>query len=67
MVSQRSRLCLYRFGNMMEGADISVYDTGGKILGSSTAINGNANIAIPQTDKIAIVKIGNKAVKVSLK
>ena len=50
-----------------EGADISVYDTGGKILGSSTAINGNANIAIPQTDKIAIVKIGNKAVKVSLK
>lgn len=54
------------FSGVPEGADISVYDIGGKILGSSTALNGNANIAIPQTDKIAIVKIGDRIVKVRL-
>lgn len=50
-----------------EGADISVYDTSGRELGNAIAINGKAKIAMPKTDKIFIVKIGDKTVKVSLK
>lgn len=50
-----------------EGAAISVYDTSGRQLGTSTATNGTAKILMPKTDKTVIVKIGEKAVKVSLK
>ena len=50
-----------------EGADISVYDTSGRELGNVIAVDGKAKIAMPKTDKIAIVKIGDKAVKVGLK
>jgi len=50
-----------------EGAAISVYDTSGRQLGNSTAKNSSAKITIPNTSKIAIIKIGDKSVKVSLK
>lgn len=50
-----------------EGAAISVYDISGRQLGSTTAINGRAKITMPQADKIVIVKIGEKAVKLELK
>ena len=50
-----------------EGAAISVYDISGRQLGSTTAINGRAKITMPQADKIVIVKIGVKAVKLGIK
>ena len=49
-----------------EGANISVYDTSGRMLGSSTAINGKAKIVMPSINKNIIVKIGDKAVKVKI-
>ena len=50
-----------------EGATVCVFDISGRQLGTTTATSGTAKLAIPTTDKIAIVKIGDKAVKVSLK
>ena len=50
-----------------DDAPIIVYDTSGRQIGVSKALNGTAKIKIPQTESLAIVKIGDKAVKVSLK
>lgn len=50
-----------------EGATVCVFDISGRQLGTTTATNGITKLAIPQTDKIFIVKIGEKSVKVSLK
>lgn len=49
-----------------EGALISIYDTSGCLLGASTAVNGTTKIKIASTDKIVIVKIGDKTVKVRI-
>lgn len=50
-----------------EGATVCVFDISGRQLGTTTATNGITKLAIPTTDKVAIVKIGEKSVKVSLK
>lgn len=50
-----------------DGADIFVYDTGGRQLGTTKAINETAKIVISQVPQIVIVKIGEKAVKVHMK
>ncbi|MBR6171099.1 MAG: Ig-like domain-containing protein [Bacteroidaceae bacterium] len=50
-----------------DGADIFVYDTGGRQLGTTKAINETAKIVISQVPQIVIVKIGDKAVKVHMK
>lgn len=49
-----------------EGALISIYDTSGCLLGASTAVNGTTKIKIASTDKIVIVKIGDKTIKVRI-
>jgi len=50
-----------------EGANISVYDTSGRMLGSSIAINGTSKIKMSLRARTVIVKIGDKAVKVKIK
>jgi hypothetical protein len=43
---------------------INIYDMSGRHVGASTAFNGSAIIKIMSTEKIIIVKIGDKTVKV---
>jgi hypothetical protein len=51
-----------------EGQPISVYAINGQLLGTSTIRNGQASVQTPlQLGSIAIVKIGEKAVKVIIK
>ena len=51
-----------------EGTAISVYDVSGKLVGSATAASENTNISTSlRPGDIALVKIGNKTIKVVLK
>ena len=48
-----------------EGQPVAVYTTDGKMLGSAKVSNGQANIATNlQNGQVAIVKVGNRSVKV---
>lgn len=63
--AQGSTICVQ---GAMEGADVSVYDTEGKRQGSAVAVNGAAAIGTSlKPGTIAIVKIGEKAVKVMIR
>lgn len=50
-----------------EGSEINVYDTSGKLLTSAIANNGTTKLNITLKEKAAIVKIGEKVVKVLVK
>ncbi|MCR5577857.1 MAG: hypothetical protein K6F74_01385 [Prevotella sp.] len=51
-----------------EGALINVYDTSGKMVGSATAASENTNISTSlHPGDIALVKIGEKTIKVLIK
>ena len=51
-----------------EGTEINVYDTAGKKVGSSIATSDITNITTSlDSGNIAIIKIGEKAVKVLIK
>ena len=51
-----------------EGTEIAIYDVAGKLVGSAKASVGTTDISTTLRDKdIAIVKIGNKSVKVVMK
>ena len=51
-----------------EGQPVSVYAVNGQLLGTSTISNGQASVQTPlQLGSIAIVKIGDKSVKVLMK
>ena len=51
-----------------EGQPISVYAVNGQLLGTSTISNGRASVQTPlQPGSVAIVKIGEKSVKVVVK
>lgn len=43
---------------------INIFDMSGRQLGASSIVNGSAKVKILSTEKIIIVKIGDKAVKV---
>ena len=51
-----------------EGQPISVYAVNGQLLGTSTISNGQTSVQTPlQPGSVAIVKIGEKIVKVVVK
>ena len=50
-----------------EGTDIYVYDTSGKLLASAIANSGTTQMNITVKEKVAIVKIGDRMVKVLMK
>jgi hypothetical protein len=51
-----------------EGQPISIYAVNGQLLGTSTIRNGQTSVPTPlQSGSVAIVKIGDKSVKVVVK
>ena len=49
----------------LDGESVEVYTTGGALVGTTTIANGNATIQTALSKgSIAIVKIGDKSVKV---
>jgi hypothetical protein len=51
-----------------EGQPISVYAVNGQLLGTSSIISGQTSVPTPlQSGSVAIVKIGDKSVKVVVK
>ena len=50
-----------------EGQPVAVYSVDGKALGNSTVSGGQATIATPlQKGQVAIVKVGNRSVKIAM-
>jgi len=48
-----------------EGTPISIYDLSGHLLGSTTATNGTTRVQASNNEKVVIVKVGERAVKVA--
>ncbi len=47
-----------------EGTPINVYDFGGKLIGNSTATEGTTKVQTRTNEKVVIVKVGKRSVKV---
>lgn len=48
-----------------EGTPISIYDLSGHLLGSTTATNGTTRVQASNNEKVVIVKVGERTVKVA--
>ena len=46
------------------GTLIQVYDLSGRLIGNATAIEGTTNVQTATNDKVVIVKVGERSVKV---
>ena len=46
------------------GTPISVYDLSGKLIGSTTAVEGTTKVQTATNEKVVVVKVGERSVKV---
>ena len=51
--------------NAPAGTPISIYDLSGHLLGSATATNGTTRVQAPNNEKVVIVKVRERTVKVA--
>ena len=47
------------------GTAISVYDLSGKLIGNTTATEGSTRVQTATSEKVVIVKVGERSVKVA--
>ena len=47
-----------------EGTPISVYDLSGKLIYKTTAVDGTTRVQAATSEKVVIVKVGERSVKV---
>ena len=47
------------------GTPIAVYDLSGRMIGQATAAEGVTRVEAPTTEKVVVVRIGERSVKVA--